>query len=78
MIQAAIVSHDPERWLPVFFPTEEVEVDVTEFLDDDGMPNFDGQTVKYGPTPSPEEVEDIINTLMGNPTGILRGGVDGQ
>lgn len=66
------MANDPARWFPIFYPQEEAEVDVTEYLDDDGMPDFDGATIKYAEEAySPDEAQDILMSLLGSPEGVL-------
>lgn len=71
-LQMALISSDPDRWLPMFYPEEfSKPVDVQDYVGDDGMPDFSGITVKWADPIEPEQAEDIFKTLLGDPTGNL-------
>lgn len=56
-------------------PIEETPVDVTDYLDDDGIPNFDGIEVHYADDISETDAASMLASLFGpGPDGVLTGG----
>lgn len=70
-LKFALIANNPEHWVPIFYQSDE-PVDVQDFLDEDGMPDFNGATVKYLSSPTPEEAEDILRSMLGDLSGTLR------
>lgn len=77
-LQFALIANNPDVWLRSFYPEiyiEQRDLSDDEFVEDEfgqiTIPNLEGVTVKWTDNPSPEEMEEIFKSLVGDPSGTL-------
>lgn len=70
-LKVALITSNPEHWMPIFYPTTQEITDISEYMDDEGIPDLSGYTVKYANPPTPEEARDILLSMLGDSTGTL-------